>query len=79
MDDIKHILLNLKAGEINNVYVLKGEDLFLQNFFVEKLSNKLFLDSSFTKEFLTPNELSGKEILDKILSSDLFNSKNYLF
>ncbi len=78
MDDIKHILLNLKAGEINNVYVLKGEDLFLQNFFVEKLSNKLFLDSSFTKEFLTPNELSGKEILDKILSSDLFNSKKLL-
>ena len=32
MDDIKHILLNLKAGKINNVYVLKGEDLFLQNF-----------------------------------------------
>ena len=75
MDDIKHILLNLKSGKINNVYVLKGEDLFLQNFFVEKLSNKLSLDSSFSKELLTPNELSGKEILGKILSSDLFNSK----
>ncbi|MFL2989673.1 MAG: DNA polymerase III subunit delta [Candidatus Neomarinimicrobiota bacterium] len=78
MDDIKHILLNLKAGEINNVYVLKGEDLFLQNFFIEKLSNKLFLDSSCSKELLTPNELSGKEILDKILSSDLFNSKKLI-
>ena len=78
MDDIKHILLNLKAGEINNVYVLKGEDLFLQNFFIEQLSNKLFLDSSCSKEFLTPNELSGKEILDKVLSSDLFNSKKLI-
>ena len=78
MEDIKHILLNLKAGEINNVYVLKGEDLFLQNFFIEQLSNKLFLDSSCSKEFLTPNELSGKEILDKILSSDLFNSKKLI-
>ena len=78
MDDIKHILLNLKSGEINNVYVLKGEDLFLQNFFIEKLSNKLSLDSSCSKELLTPNELSGKEILDKILSSDLFSSKKLI-
>ena len=78
MDDIKHILLNFKVGELNNVYVLKGEDLFLQNFFIEKLSNKLFLDSSCSKEFLTPNELSGKEILDKILTSDLFNSKKLI-
>ena len=78
MDDIKHILLNLKAGEINNVYVLKGEDLFLQNFFIEKLSNKLSIDSSCSKELLTSNELSGKEILDKILFSDLFNSKKLI-
>ena len=78
MDDIKHILLNFKVSELNNVYVLKGEDLFLQNFFIEKLSNKIFLDSSCSKEFLTPNELSGKEILDKILTSDLFNSKKLI-
>ena len=75
MNDLKHILSKLKAGELSNVYVLKGEDLFLQKFFIEELFNKLCIDSLASKELLTPNELSGKEILDKILSSDLFSSK----
>lgn len=75
MNDLKQILSKIKAGKLNNVYVLKGEDLFLQNFFIEKLFDKLSLESLGSKEFLTPNELSGKEILNKLLSADLFNSK----
>ena len=75
MNDFKSALSQLKKGKIDNEYLLKGEDQFLQNFFIEKLYDAIFLKAKGTKEFLTLNEFSGKEIMDKLISSDLFGTK----
>ncbi len=75
MNDFKSALSQLKKGKIDNVYLLKGEDQFLQNFFIEKLYDAIFIKTKGTKEFLTLNEFSGKEIMDKLISSDLFGTK----
>ena len=37
MNNFKSALSQLKKGKIDNVYLLKGEDQFLQNFFVLKI------------------------------------------
>ena len=75
MNNFKSALSQLKKGKIDNVYLLKGEDQFLQNFFIEKLYDAIFIKTKGTKEFLTLNEFSGKEIMDKLISSDLFGTK----
>ena len=75
MNDLKLALSQLKIGKIDNVYLLRGEDQFLQNFFIAKLYDAIFIKTVGTKEFLTLNEFSGKEIMDKLISSDLFGTK----
>ena len=57
------------------VYYLKGKDQFLHNFFIEKLCDSIFAENKIIKSLLTPNEMSGKEIIDQILFSDLFNTQ----
>ena len=75
MNDLKLILSKINSGIIDRIYFLKGEDQFLQNFFIEKLCLNIFSDSLRFKRFLTVDEFSGKEIIDLILSSDLFATK----
>ncbi len=75
MNDLKLALSKINDGLIDKIYFLKGEDQFLQNFFIDKLSSRIFLNSSGSKNFFTTNEFSGKEIIDSILYSDLFATK----
>ena len=75
MIDIKNAIKLIQNNKIDNVFYLKGEDQFLQNFFIQKLCDSIFIGDNISKIFLTPNEMSGKEILDHILYRDLFNSK----
>jgi len=75
MNDFKVTLSQLKNGKIDNVYLLKGSDQFLQNFFIEKLYHAIFIKTKGTKEFLTLNEFSGKEIIDRLICSDLFETR----
>jgi len=75
MDDLKLALSKINSGVVDNIYFLKGEDQFLQNFFIDKLCLNIFSDSLRFKRFLTTDEFSGKEIIDSILSSDLFATK----
>ena len=75
MNDLKNTLSKINNGIIDNIYFLKGEDQFLQNFFIDKLFINIFSDTQGYKKFFTTNEFSGKEIIDSILSIDLFVSK----
>ena len=75
MIHIKNAIKLIQNNKIDNVFYLKGEDQFLQNFFIQKLCEAIFIDNKVVKELLTPNEISGKEILEHILYTDLFNSK----
>ena len=75
MNDLKKILSNINNGIIDKIYFLKGEDQFLQNFFIDKLFLNIFSDTQGFKKFFTTSEFSGKEIIDSILSVDLFVSR----
>ena len=75
MNDLKKTLSKINNGVIDKIYFLKGEDQFLQNFFIDKLFLNIFSDTQGFKKFFTTNEFSGKEIIDSILSIDLFVSK----
>ena len=78
MNDFKVFISQLKKGRADNVYLLKGEDQFLQNFFIEKLYDAIFIEGQCTKEYLTLNEFSGKEIMERLISSDLFGTRKLL-
>ena len=75
MNDLKKTLSKINNGVIDKIYFLKGEDLFLQKFFIDRLFLNIFSDSQGLKRFFTTDEFSGKEIIDSILSSDLFVTK----
>ena len=75
MNDLKKTLSKINNGLIDKIYFLKGEDQFLQNFFIDKLFLNIFSDTKGFKKFFTTDEFSGKEIIDSILSIDLFVSK----
>ena len=75
MIEIKNAIRSVQNDKINPVYHLKGDDHFLQNFFIEKICDSIFKSDTAYKSFLTPNEMTGKEIIDSILISDLFSTK----
>ena len=75
MIELKNAIRSLNINNIKPVYYLKGDDHFLQNFFIEKICNSIFLAEKINKSLLTPNEMAGKEIIDSILFSDLFSTK----
>ena len=75
MTELKNAIRSVQNSNIKPVYFLRGDDHFLQNFFIEKICNSLFEAEKVNKSLLTPNEMAGKEIIDKLLFSDLFNIK----
>ena len=72
---IREVLNDAKSGLIHPVYYLKGSDYFLQSFVIKKISKFFFNNEPITKHFLHPDDLSQKEILDKLTTSDLFMTK----
>tara|TARA_B100001250_G_scaffold320959_1_gene283902 strand:- start:2087 stop:3073 length:987 start_codon:yes stop_codon:yes gene_type:complete len=72
---IKESLKQIKLGKIKFVYFLKGNDSFLHSFFTEKVSEYYFKGSKHEKTLILPDEMSGKEIIGKLLNEDLFLTK----
>ena len=75
MIEIKNAIRMIQNNDALPVYYLKGNDQFLHNFFIEKLCDSIFAENKIIKSLLTPNEMSGKEIIEQILFSDLFNTQ----
>ncbi len=65
----------LKLGNHYQIYFLMGEDQFLHSYFINELANTLFNDEPISKTFLIPDDMGSKEIMDQLISQDLFNSK----
>ena len=72
---IKEAIASLKKDMIYPIYSLKGGDHFLQNFFIERLSEEYFGSSKIEKILMLPDDMSGKEIVDRITTTDLFSTK----
>tara|TARA_B100000029_G_scaffold446601_1_gene467857 strand:- start:133 stop:1143 length:1011 start_codon:yes stop_codon:yes gene_type:complete len=64
------------TNSARKLYFLMGDDHFLQKFFVDKIYDKASGSNSVQKVFLIPDDISGKEIIDKLTTIDLFNTKN---
>ena len=76
---IKEAIAVLKKDTIYPIYFLKGNDHFLQNFFIEKLSEEYFGSSKIEKVLMLPDDMSGKEIVDRITTTDLFFDKKNIY
>ena len=72
---IKESLKQIKLGNLKFVYFLKGDDSFLHSFFIEKVSQYYFKGSKHEKTLILPDEMSGKEIIEKLFNEDLFSTK----
>ena len=72
---LKEVINDIDTDVIHPLYYLKGNDYFLQDFFIERLSIKFFKNQNIDCTFLLPDEMSGKEIVDRIITTDLFSSK----
>ena len=72
---IKEALSIIKAGTVNSIYLLKGNDQFLQSFFIENVSRLFFKGDTIDKTLMLPDDMKGKEIIDRLTTSDLFSSK----
>ena len=75
---IKEALKSISLGSIHPVFLLKGDDHFLQQFFIDRVLKIFFKDSSYTKTLMLPDDMSGKEIIKNLTITDLFE-KSKLF
>lgn len=75
MKKIKTALNELSRDILYPVYFLKGNDYFLQNFFIDYLTKTILKNGTVEKYFLSIDEMSGKEIIERIISQDLFATK----
>ena len=50
------------------LYFLMGSDHYLQKFFIDKIYDKVSIENSVQKVFLIPDDISGKDIIDILLS-----------
>ena len=71
----KDAINDLKTGAVFPVYYLKGGDQFLQSFFIKKVSEAFFGDAPEDKTLMLPDDMKGKEIINRLTMSDLFASK----
>ncbi|MFL3007249.1 MAG: DNA polymerase III subunit delta [Candidatus Neomarinimicrobiota bacterium] len=69
---VKEALKSISLGSTQSVFLLKGNDHFLQEFFIKKVLKTFFKDSSYTKTLMLPDDMSGKEIIEKLTITDLF-------
>ena len=75
MINLRQIINDIDKGIIHPIYFLKGDDYYLQNFFIDYVSSKYFVTDPVEKIFLSPGYMSGKDIVDKISTRDLFSNK----
>ena len=75
---VKKALKSISLETTHPVFLLKGDDHFLQDFFIKRVLEIFFNDSSYTKTLMLPDDMSGKEIIEKLTITDLFES-NKLF
>ncbi len=69
---VKEALKAISLGSPHPVFFLKGDDQFLQQFFIKKVSKIFFKDSVYTKTLMLPDDMIGKEIIEKLTNTDLF-------
>lgn len=65
----------MKTNGPKSLYFLMGNDHFLQRFFIEEVASVIFGNDKVEKQILIPDEMSGRQILEELNTSDLFMSR----
>jgi len=73
--DFSTAVKSLRSRKLDPVYVLMGEDQFLQSFFIKQALKAQFSGEIQVKKILNPDEMESREILNELNSPDLFHSK----
>ena len=71
---IKDALKSISVKNTFPVFFLKGNDHFLQDFFIKKVSNIYYKNQSYTTTTMLPDDMGGKEIIEKLNLTDLFET-----
>ena len=66
---------SLKNGLVEPVYLLQGNDKYLQKFLFDQIATKFFQDAKSDKTILMPDDMKDLEIIEQITTTDLFSSK----
>lgn len=74
--DFGNTIRSLVKGQVEPLYFLRGEDRFLQSFFIKKVEEAMFGSGAKNTSILVPDELSSKEIIERLNRTDLFASKS---
>ncbi len=72
---IKEALKSISSGSMHPVFFLKGDDHFLQDFFIRRVLKIFFNNSPYTKILMLLDDMSGKEIIEKLTMPDLFETQ----
>ena len=63
---VKDALKSISLEATHPVFLLKGDDHFLQEFFIKRVLKIFFNDLPYTKTLMLPDDMSGKEIIEKL-------------
>ena len=69
-------LNSLKNGPVKKLYFLMGADHYLQKYFIDNIYDIVSSNNTVQKVFLMPDDMTGKDIIDRLTTMDLFNSMN---
>ncbi len=73
--ELKTAVRRIKDGKVDPVYLLKGDDHYLQQFVIKEIEQTFFGSDVVDRQLLMPDELSNREIIESILKTDLFSSR----
>jgi len=73
--EIRQALKAVKSGTIDPVYLLLGNDCFLEQTFIGEVESGFFPEGEIQKTVMMPGEMKDVEIIDRLTDTDLFLSK----
>ena len=74
---VKEALKSISLETTHPVFLLKGDDHFLQDFFIKRVLKLFFNDASYTKTLMLPDDISGKEIIEKLQLQIFLRATNF--
>ncbi len=73
--NLNEAIFSFSNRNIRPVYLLIGNDQFLQDFFIKKLESHIFVEEAVNKNILLVDDIGSKEVINKLNEADLFSSK----
>ncbi len=73
--ELKTAIRQIQSGSIAPVYLLQGDDYYLQQFIVDQIESEFSAGEKLQRQLLLPDEFGSREIIDALRHTDLFSSR----